>query len=186
MGIYSLMNELTALSERDDRGALASLRRLLGERRGYTQALRYVVPHLSQKDNDRSTRDLLLVAGLFGMHPSQSGSTDKSTAARIRRRNMGDVYRLLSHGNRDENDSATERRFNHLLEAHKEQIEPHLRQAIGLAKSAKPSVAIDYVQLYWDLQKWQLESRTVQFNWARSFYGTFEIDDDSPQGDREE
>lgn len=172
MGIYSLMGELTGMSEREDRGALANLRRLLGERRGHMRALRYVVPHLKGADEERdaSVNDMLLVAGLFGAHPNHHGSVDQDTRGKERRRNIGDVCRMLAR----EDDEATERRFHRLLEAHREQLEPHLRQVVGLARSAQPSVAIDYIQLYWDLRKWQMESRNVQFNWARSFYGSSE------------
>lgn len=177
MGIYSLMGELTRVSEGENRGVLANLRRLLGERRGHMRALRHVVPHLSAPDDeaDASVNDMILVAGLFGAHPDHHGSTEQTDRGKGRRRNIGDVCRMLR---RDEEDEATERRFHRLLEAHREQLESHLRQVVGLAKSAQPSVAIDYIQLYWDLRKWQMESRKVQFNWARSFYGSSEEEKD--------
>lgn len=162
MSIYSLVRDLNRLKERDDRGAIASLRRLLGQRSGHTRAYRYVIPHVPQ---DEAPANYLLVAGLFGLHPLHTGPTDKTPGTY--RRNVGDVMARLRRG---EDDQATERRFHRLLEAHRDQVEDYLRQVVGMAATAGGPVAIDYVQLYWDLRRWNDERRSVQLRWARAFY----------------
>lgn len=164
MSIYSLVHELAGLAESDNRGAIASLRRLLGHRAGHTRAYRYVVPHVP---DDEGPRNYLLVAGLFGLHPMHAGPTETTSATR--RKNMGSVIATPRSGAEDQ---ATERRFQRILEAHRDQLDEHLRHAVGMAASAKQRVEIDYVQLFWDLRRWNSEDRNVQFQWARAFYAT--------------
>lgn len=168
MSIHTFVGEATRLKDHEDRGAIATMRRLIGGRQGHTQAYRYIVPHIPEtavSDASPAVRDYLLIAGLFGLHPVHTGPIEDEPG--VWRRNMGDTLALLSSGS---DDQATERRFNRLLEAHREQLEDHLRHAVSMAATAQPPIGIDYIQLFYDLRRWNDDNRPVQFRWARSFY----------------
>lgn len=172
MSIHTFVGQATRLKEHEDRGAIANMRRLIGGRHGHTGAYRYIVPHIPEKavgENSPTVRDYLLIAGLFGIHPFHTGPIEDEPD--IWRRNMGESMAMLSYG---PDDQATERRFNRLLETHREQLEEHLRHAVTMAATAQPPVGIDYIQLFYDVRRWNDDDRPVQFRWARSFYRTFE------------
>jgi CRISPR type I-E-associated protein CasB/Cse2 len=170
MSIHSFVAEATRLSQHEDRGALANLRRLLGQRAGHSRAYRYIVPHVPQSGGNEDApvvRDYLLVAGLFGLHPHHAGPVEDQPG--VRRRNMGETLAMLSRG---EDDQATERRFTRLLETHREQLEDHLRHTVHMVATAQPTIGIDYIQLFFDIRRWNEDARSVQFRWAQSYYRT--------------
>ncbi|MDP8226010.1 MAG: type I-E CRISPR-associated protein Cse2/CasB [Candidatus Lernaella stagnicola] len=147
---------LHGLHEAKNRGPLAALRRGLGKRPGTVpETYRYVVPFvggLSKSDEDC----FYLVASLFASHPTANAQGNFGAT-------MRQVY------DKQNNSESSERRFVALLNAHVEELPDRLRQAVALAKSNDASV--DWSQLLKDLRHWTHESRYVQQNWARSFWG---------------
>lgn len=154
---------LAELGERDDRGALAALRRGLGKAPGEaTEMYPYVVPWVPRAVSPAQERAFYLIAALFAWHP-HSWPADGRPAAE---RNLGASFqRLVTDANR----ASVERRFVALLNTHAEDLPDRLRQAIGLLKSK--DVPVDWAQLLRDLQRWDSPSRQVQRAWARSFWG---------------
>lgn len=154
---------LRGLELRNDRGALAKLRRNLGKRAPDAEMLRLVVPHLPQADRDRWKAPWYFrVASLFALHPEPGG-----------RGNMGDVFRRLgSH-------ESAQKRFVALLESNPEDLPHRLRQAVSLAKSA--GVPINWLRLVKDLLHWDNESRYVQEQWARAYWGYRREESAEPQ-----
>ena len=145
---------LEKLRDREDRAALAKLRRGLGKRMGTPEMYPYVVPFLPK---ERRNEDLyFLVASLFALHPD----------AAPRGRGMGEVFRKIGGGDASE---SIEKRFVHLLSAHREDVADTLRQAVSLAKSK--DVAVDYHQLMADLLRWDHPDRYVQLRWAKDYWG---------------
>lgn len=146
---------LDDLKDRDDRGALAALRRGLGKPPGTApEMFRYVVPfvsHLPVRDQD----PFFLVAALFASHPEATSEG-----------NMGDTMHRVAMSRGDA--ESTERRFVALLNAHGDDLPGHLRHAIGLAAGAQ--VPVNYAQLIRDLNSWDDERRIVQRQWAASFW----------------
>jgi CRISPR system Cascade subunit CasB len=138
---------------REDRGAMAALRRGLGKALGDPAMYRYVVPFL---DRYRS-RDWIYftVAALYGYHhdPTINDGT-----------NLG-----ASMGALDRNDSLL-RRFSWLLDSRTDELPSRLKSIVSLLKSK--NVPIDYHRLFRDLMAWDHPDRYVQLNWARSFYQT--------------
>ena len=145
----------------DDRGALAALRRGLGRPPGDdVGAYRYVIPWLPEGAPRWQEAAYFSVAALFALHPKLGGSG-----------NVGDLFaaaramRLSAGGD----DSAMERRFTALLNAHPDDLSAMLRQAISYLASQE--IPIDWHQLLRDTLAWGHPDRYVQRAWARSYWG---------------
>ena len=147
---------LHSLAQREERGALAALRRGLGEPPGTVAAMYpYVVPWLPAEPGRWRETAYYIVAALFASHPAPGGTG-----------NLGTAFRRACAGEEDE---ATERRFTVLLAAHADDLPGHLRQAVGLLRSRE--IPIEWSQLMADIQRWDHPARIVQKEWARAFWG---------------
>lgn len=158
---------LQSLAEGQDRGALAALRRGLGQSPGtMAYTFRYVEPWL--KEDRRSEREsaFYLVASLFALHPISTNTG-----------NMGTHLRACNPTR--ENDEALERRFTALLAAHVDDLPFYLRQTVSLLKSKE--VPVNWSELLSDLQYWASPyadpRRSVQKKWAGAFWGGARIDE---------
>lgn len=142
---------------REDRGALAALRRGLGQPAGQAREMYpYVVPWLPAEAGGPREAAYYLVAALFAYHPDAGGAG-----------NLGDAFRRTRDPQGD--DTAIERRFTALLTAHPNDLPFYLRQAISFLKSK--DVPVDWQQLFYDVQQWGHSDGFVQKQWARSFWG---------------
>jgi len=155
------IDRLQKLAEGQERGALASLRRGLGQPPGTVADMyRYVEPFLGEQDSGARFKEsaFYLVAALFALHPK---STDEG--------NMGTH---LAKTRTDSGADALERRFTALLAAHPDDLPEYLRQSISFLKSK--DVPVNWNQLIWDLENWEKRDDpkySVQKKWARSFWG---------------
>jgi CRISPR system Cascade subunit CasB len=144
-------------SLRDDRAALAALRRGLGQPPGTVADMyRYVVPWLSDDAPPWREAAYYLIAALFAYHPDAGGTG-----------NMGRHFARARDPQRD--NTAIERRFTALLAAHPDDLDFYLRQAVGFLKSKE--VPVNWHQLLSDLLGWGHPDRYVQQQWARAFWG---------------
>lgn len=151
-----LVGYLERLRDKDDRGALAALRRALGKPPGEApEAYPYVVPFLPREVSAWQEQVYYLVAALFAVHPEAGGQG-----------NLGDALRRI--GQQSGLESA-ERRLVLLLGCHPEDLPSHLRHVVSLARSKQ--VPIDWRQLMGDLRYWNRDDRLVQRRWARGFWG---------------
>lgn len=147
--------------EKENRGALAALRRSLGFAPGaYAAAMPYVEPFAASDGTREPQRQALyLAAGLFAANPRHRSGTSLATAlAEVRLKRDSD---------------SIERRFIALLSADAEALPVHLRYAVSLL--AAEELACDYAALAKDLGRWldpwQEEARDyVRQQWARDFY----------------
>jgi CRISPR system Cascade subunit CasB len=153
---------LQDLAQKEKRGALAALRRGLGQPPGTVAAMYpYVVPWLPADAPPWRQAAYYLIAALFALHPQPGGSG-----------NLGASYRRAEGEQaaaRDEGVSANERRFTALLAAHPDDLPDRLRQAVGYLASKE--VPIDWNQLFDDLTRWGSPQRRVQQEWARAYWG---------------
>jgi len=150
---------LKSLVEKDDRGALASLRRGLGQKPGAAPEMyRYVIPHLPKNLSEWQEESYYLIAALFASHPL---STDKG--------NLGDH---LAKIRTKDNETALERRFTALLSAHLDDLPDYLRQTISLLKSKE--IPVNWNQMLNDLQWWSHPEYgdRVRKRWATAFWGS--------------
>lgn len=144
-------------SLRDDRAALAALRRGLGRPPGTVPDMyRYVVPWLPADAPTWREDAIYMVAALFAYHPAASGIG-----------NMGNHFARARDPQGD--DTAIERRFSALLAAHPDDLGFYLRQAVSFLKSKE--VPVNWHQLLPDVLAWSHPDRYVQKQWARAFWG---------------
>lgn len=143
---------------REDRGALAALRRGLGQPPGTAaEQFRYVVPWLAASCSRQEEEAFFLVAGLFSLHPEAGGS--------------GDIGAHMARARDPQGDNvAIERRFTALLAAHPDDLPFYLRQAVSFLRSKE--VPVDWNQLLTDIRAWSHPDRYVQRRWARSYWGS--------------
>jgi len=150
---------LQSLAEKQERGALAALRRGLGQPPGtVAETFRYVEPWLGEKRSPDREAAFYLVASLFALHPKTTHQG-----------NMGaHLAQIRSEGGED----ALERRFTALLAAHPDDLPFYLRQAVSFLKSKE--VPVNWNELLWDLQNWDEKRddprRSVQKKWASAFW----------------
>jgi CRISPR system Cascade subunit CasB len=145
--------------DRNSRGALAALRRGLGQPPGTVPAMfPYVERYLPEDVNSRQEMAYYLVAALFAYHPDPGGHG-----------NVGHHFADVRRKNPGSDDTALERRFTALLAAHRDDLTFYLRQTVSFLKSKE--VPVNWNQLFRDIQHWGYESRSVQKRWARAFWG---------------
>jgi CRISPR system Cascade subunit CasB len=161
---HPFIHYLQSLAERGDRGALASLRRGLGQPPGTVADMyRYVEPFLSQERSGLRESSFYLVAALFAFHP-------RST-------NEGNMGTHMAKTRSESGEDALERRFTALLAAHPDDLPEYMRQAISFLKSKDEP--INWGELLWDLRNWNREDRYVQRKWARAFWGGRQLTEQS-------
>jgi len=144
---------------REDRGALAALRRGLGQPPGTAPSMYpYVVPWLRDNTSPSEEAAYYLVAALYAYHPQEGGTGD-----------MGQHFWRARDPSGD--NTAVERRFTALLAAHPDDLDFYLRQAVSCLKSKERPVPVEWSQLLADVLAWGHPERYVQRRWARSFWG---------------
>lgn len=147
---------------REDRAALAALRRGLGQPPGTAvEQFPYVVPWLPSQSSRSLEESYFLVASLFAYHPAPGGTGD-----------MGSHMAQACQAGEDA--TATERRFTALLAAHPDDLPFYLRQAVSFLRSRE--VPINWHQLIYDVRGWGHPDRYVQRRWARSFWAAATTD----------
>ncbi|CCF85744.1 CRISPR-associated protein, Cse2 family [Nitrolancea hollandica Lb] len=161
----AFIESLERLVQRKDRGALAALRRGLGQPPGeVAQMYPYVVPWLPQHAVTPRKEDAYYqIAALFAFW--YQGRSSFLRNGRIPN-NLGASLARLADATASE---SVERRFVALLNCHSEDLPDHLRHAVGLLRTA--DIPVDWDQLLRDIQDWGREDRRVQRSWARSYWG---------------
>lgn len=159
---FELIVQLRALRERNNRAALAAIRRGLSAPTS-AEVLREVLPFVSAKHSNHEAM-YILVAALFATHSLEVEQQSIGTALRRVRDmpNSGD---------------SIEKRFIALLDADHEQVAVHLRHAIQLCQSR--NIGVDYNMLLRDVLYWDAPQRWVQLRWARDFWGDNRIPADN-------
>ncbi len=165
-----LIGYLKDLAKRQDRAALAHLRRGLARKPGESMEMfPYVGRFVNEKTNAAHDRAVFLTSALFA---------DYSDAPP----NAGDLGRSVKQIS--EKSDSIERRFVALLDADADDLHYYLRQMIDLLKAN--NVAVNWTELFKDIRGWSSESRYVQKKWARSFWGSAETNKQSdPQQEGE-
>ena len=154
-------------SLREDRGALAALRRGLGQPPGTVADMyRYIVPWLPVQPNRQRETAYYTLAALFAYHPTPGGTG-----------NMGDHFARARDPKGD--DTAIERRFTALLAAHSDDLDFYLRQAISFLRSRE--VPVNWHQLLADALSWGHPDRYIQRRWARAFWGRTARESETPK-----
>lgn len=157
------IHSLEQLVEKENRAALAALRRGLGKTPGeVSQMFPYVASYTSHL-SDKQADNYYLVASLFALH-QKIWAIDNLPEWQT---NFGASFAKLKH-NPNASESI-EKRFTALLNCRLEDLSSHLRHAVSLLKSHE--IAINWLQLLKDLQQWENDNRIVQRRWAKAFWG---------------
>lgn len=166
---YRFVQSLQRLAnpERPNRGALARLRRGLAREPGADLAMSpYVAPYVPPGARAWEEDCYYLVAALFAWHPQPwSGGTEPW------KRNLGASFARMAAEERRRTGSESnsiEQRFTALLNCHPDDLHLHLRQAISLL--ATREVPVDWAWLLHHVIRWDDPRRSVQREWARSFW----------------
>jgi CRISPR system Cascade subunit CasB len=159
---YAFVAGLQSLATKDNRAALAGLRRGLGKDPSEAfEAHRYIAGRLPENASDWQVRCHYLVAALFALHPETAPAGDGP-------RSLGAGMARVAANNRAGGESI-ERRFNALLASDREALPDHLRHAVQLLKGAE--VPLDWARLLRDIQHWDAEGlRAPRYVWAREFW----------------
>jgi len=157
-------------SLREDRAALACLRRGLGRPPGTVADMFRYVARFASHEEYRSREDAYYtLAALFGSHPAGGGTG-----------NMGDHFARTARGSDDA--TAIERRFTRLLAAHPDDLAFYLRQAVSFLQAKE--VPINWNQLFSDMLNWGRPDGRVQRAWARAYWGRA-LPEDATDQDKE-
>lgn len=150
------INHLEGYVEKQNRAALAHLRRGLGKEPGTAMEMfPYVASWITTSYNEQP---YFLIASLIGLYPVKS--RDKYGKFN----NLGKSLSEIEDGK-----EGVEKRFTALLNADEEDLSEHLRQIIGLLKSKE--IPVNWFLLLKHIKNWSHESKYVQKNWARGFWG---------------
>lgn len=172
------VERLQTLVEREDRAALAALRRGLGKRLGEAAELYpYVIPWLAPGASDWEEERFNLVASLFAWH-QRSWAPGDGIWGESRYTNLGASFARLRHV---ADSNSTEQRFVALLNCRREDLREYLRHAVGLLRAHE--IPIDWAQLLRDLDGWEWNSRVVQRSWAKAFWAEAREDKDVTPND---
>ena len=187
----SFVDYLEDLRDRDDRAALAAMRRWLARSAGdQVEAMRVVQPQLvlRPKHWTRDVREEVthLIGALFALHHREISHKNEQ---------LGDHFRELAHkikapekGKPYEPPSNVERRFMSLLACDADDFDVALRQAVMLLKSN--DVPINWHLLISDAMGWKGNSAAwrdeVRKKWARRFWRKPPDDSKNNQTDESE
>lgn len=148
---------LESLVKQKDRAALANLRRGLGKPpQTAMEMYPYLGQFLSQEPKRNYENAIFIVAALFAYYPDA-----KSTSG-----NLGASLRRYFEETKSD---SVEKRFVALLNAEADELPNYLRQIVGLLKSKE--IAVNWEQLFKDVQFWNSENSRVREKWARGFWG---------------
>lgn len=161
----ALVAHLQDLAEREDRGALAALRRGLGKEPGTTPEMYPLVEPFLRGARPRETEAAYIVASLFGLHPVRWRAPEHTY-------NTSVGWSLSHIRTRDDgqDDDGVARRFVALLNCERDALPTHLRQLLSLLHGRADAAAVDWEQLYWDIVRWDGVHRHVQRAWAAGFW----------------
>jgi CRISPR system Cascade subunit CasB len=148
---------LRHLREKQDRGALASLRRGLSP--ATVMDAWPVVSRLGGDIGQPGESVFVDIAALFATHPVESSS-----------RNFGDTCRAIAReGNSDKLIDSHERRFRRLLASDSPaDLSGQLRTWVRLASGK--GAGVNYESLFADLWNWRWYADDIRVQWARSFW----------------
>lgn len=152
------IKHLEALVKDEERGALAALRRGLGQEPGMVASMfPHVVRFLGDvRAGSWNEKAYFLVGALFAMHPVPRLDDVSLGAA------LGAISQQTERG-------SIEKRFMALLDAHPDDLGEHLCQAISLLR-ANDNARLDWEMLLEHVEHWTHEDRWVQRRWARDFW----------------
>lgn len=167
--VKEFVNYLVSLADAGerDRAPLAALKRgASGEPRDLAKVYPLVLP---RAPTGRSQQQACLdVACLFGLHPTPSKQRGRAVT-------LAEAMRRLSAQNGGDKSKSVEARFVALLQCHAEDLVPHLRSGVALARSH--DIPLSWEDILWALREWETlagngssAAKSQQRRWAETFW----------------
>lgn len=150
---YPLIELLLSLKDSDNRAKLAALRRGASDPFSNFAALSVIGWAIN---DPRDFKNAMLISTLFAVHPRHTDN-----------QNIGDAFRMVRNSLTVGQESL-DTRFTLLLRCDYEDLPHQLLQACRFL--ANKEIGIDYFQLYDDLRYWNRTDKSVQLNWAKSYW----------------
>ncbi len=148
-----LLERLRKYKEKDDRGMMANLRCVLVKSKKHR-----AWPALNRLGVEIDNDNLAYIAGLYATHPEHNPSTG----------NFGMTCKSVMKKRDQRTDdklTPTERRFQHLLTATRDEVYVRVLRMVLLAKSE--GIPVNYEKLESDLHFWGERKKT---EWATAFW----------------
>lgn len=179
--IDGLLAEISAAAKRKDRGFLAELRSGLNENT-QEKAWPIIAGHCRRFTDSAERKIWLTVGGLVAL--LAPAGLNVATWSSI-----GTVMRKIKDGDPNKGENAVksyEAKFRRILNCHdSDELCDVIINVVRMAE--RKGVGVNCGQLFWDLQKWNVESKRedVRVKWTSDFYGVFEkrenADDNQPE-----
>lgn len=169
--------------QREDRAALALLRRAAGKRLSEvdSRTLGLFYNRLAQRSElPGDEEDFFLVATLFPFAPDPAKGSFGESLRRLREASRGLTDEAGNH--------PLDRQVIALLDADRDELPRHLRQLVlRLDQARLPHGCVDWLRLLRDVRDWDHPDRYVQKRWARDYWSggpnTETNDPETPQGE---
>lgn len=157
-----------------DNGAKAVLKRAISGEPSYIRKTYEFLPVTGEKSLWKEKKIWIPVACLSVFYPQPISEAEQ-------RQDFGySCWLLQKEVQRNSPDSkGIARRFRALLDISLEDIQTPLTSFIRQMKAKK--IAIDYPKLLGDLCQWENPNQYIQDNWARTFWGASNTDEESPK-----
>lgn len=139
---------------KDDRGMMANLRCILVENKKHR-----AWPSLNRLGVAIDDHVAAFVAGLYATHPEETSNGNFGVTCKAIEQKRGDKR------GEDNKLTPTERRFQHLLAAGREEVLERVMRMVLIAKSQ--GIPVNYAQLESDLGFWTERTKT---EWAAAFW----------------
>lgn len=162
------INYIEAYHKEENRGALATLRRSIGNLPELdVRAFPIVYPGIDYAGLTKfQEREAFMIAALYAYY--HTGTLELSAITK-QYWNFGDSFRLLLE-NDEKGSKSIERHFIALLNAHEDDLIHHLKKNVSLLKSR--NIVIDWIELAVAMQNWAHPERYIQIRWVQSFYSS--------------
>lgn len=139
---------------KDNRGMMANLRCVLVDNKKHR-----AWPALNRLGVPINEDVPTFIAGLFATHPEETTTGNFGTTCKAIELRRGEKT------NDDNKLTPTERRFQHLMAAERDELHPRVLRMVLMAKSQ--DVPVNYEQLQTDLKFW---SERIKTKWAAAFW----------------
>lgn len=166
-----MIRHLQALKAADNRGALAHLRRGAADPLGDPNVLSIIGRDIPPDLSDTEFEAYLITACMFALDPQFMSNSSS----------FGRAIRTLQWKFNDS--PSVDARFTGLLECHREELPMRLRHLFHMLGDKE--IWIDYSQLLDDLTDWDNPDREVQRRWAKDYWTTPSVRQESEVVDSE-
>jgi CRISPR system Cascade subunit CasB len=159
--VKEFVQHLEYLARRQDRAALAALRKGLGKAPGdVVEMYPHILPYLPENARPEEELAFYMVGSLFGLYPEPWPNGQKPE-------DLGGSLGKLAVRLEEDRRRGIERRLLSLLRSNRDVLQAQLRALVNLIRTH--AIPIHWPTLVQDLSRWDVHDMRVQKKWARSY-----------------